>query len=129
MGNILPTVYEQTGRLSQEMTETVVACNEIAGRALNMLLLEREELVSGCLELSGEQLTAITQALTPQDLMVRETQVLIAFASKLRQSFAGVRGIQKVATAELSLCLEDGRKAIQSRCHRAHALAQRRLAN
>jgi len=115
MKDMLSELYEQADELKHDMAETALACNEITGRAWATLMQEHNEIVGTCLDSVCQQLEALTQSCSVQDLMVRETQVLTDFAQKMQQSLEEVRGIQRVANAELSLCLEDGWKAVQSR--------------
>ena len=107
-------LYEQVGELQHDMAETALACNEIAGRALSTLLQEHNEMVGICMATAGKQLETLAQARSAGELVAGEAQILKDFAEKMGQSVQEVRGIHRMASAEINLCLEDGWKAIRA---------------
>ena len=99
--------------MHKKVVEAALGCNEIGARTHAVLARHQFDVVETYLDVGAAQLTALLEADDPQDWVARQTALASTFGERMLGLIQYFVELNDQATAELSLCVEDGIKAVQ----------------
>ena len=98
---------------NKKVVEAALGCNEIGARTHAVLARHQFDVVETYLDAGAAQLRALLDAGNPQDWIACQTTLASTFGERLLTLMQDFVELNDQAMAELSLCVEDGIKAIQ----------------
>jgi hypothetical protein len=94
--------------------ESTIGWNEIGARTQAVLTRQQFEIVDIYLDAGTRQFQTMVDSSSPFDLITREIELFTEMNERLVDMVEEIMDVQNQARIELSLCVEDGIKAVQS---------------
>ena len=98
---------------NKKVVEAALGCNEIGARTHAVLARHQFDVVETYLDAGAAQLRALLDAGNPQDWIARQAVLASTYGERLLTLMQDFVELNDQAMAELSLCVEDGIKAVQ----------------
>jgi hypothetical protein len=112
---VISELCEQVHEMNKNVMESTLGWNEIGSRTQAVLARQQFEVVDVLLDAGTRQLqTVVESAGNPLDLMTREIELFSEMNDRLVDMAQEIMDVQNQARIELSLCVEDGIKAVQT---------------
>lgn len=114
MGKVISDICEQVHEVNRNVMESTIGWNEIGARTQAVLTRQQFEIVDIYLDAGTRQFQTMVDSSSPFDLITREIELFTEMNERLVDMVEEIMDVQNQARIELSLCVEDGIKAVQS---------------